>query len=314
MSSTANSTPPPPGVYVPAVIFFDEDEELDLPAIKAHVLRLAKGGVTGILVQGSNGEAQHLSHDERSLTIRSARETLNENGFENVLVIAGTGGQSTRETKKLCADAKAAGASHALVLTPGVWPPQMTKERILKFHRDVADASPIPTMVYNFPVVTAGLNLDSDIIGELGLHPNIVGVKLSCADVGKLHRLTSTLPASKFATFPGSSAVFLQCLISGSAGVIGALPNVAPKAHAELYKLWKAGKLEEAEKLQALLGQADWELQKLGSIAGIKAIVSKHFGYGNTNVRAPLTPRDLEAAGAAASAKLEELIALEKSL
>lgn len=89
-------------------------------------------------MQGSNGEAQHLSHDERSLTIRSARETLNENGFENVLVIAGTGGQSTKETKKLCADAKAAGASHALVLTPGVWPPQMTKERILKFHRDVS--------------------------------------------------------------------------------------------------------------------------------------------------------------------------------
>ncbi|KAJ2994154.1 hypothetical protein NUW54_g7600 [Trametes sanguinea] len=124
----------------------------------------------------------------------------------------------------------------------------------------------------------------------------------------------STLPASKFATFPGSSAVFLQGLVSGSAGIIGALPNVAPKAHAELYRLFKAGKLQEAEKLQALLGHADWELQKLGSIAGIKAVVSKHFGYGNTNVRGPLTPRDLDAVGAAATAKLEELIALEKSL
>ncbi|KAL7279319.1 hypothetical protein ACG7TL_007160 [Trametes sanguinea] len=314
MSPSANSAPPPPGVYVPAVVFFDDNEELDIPSTKAHVLRLAQGGVTGILVQGSNGEAQHLSHDERKLTIRLARDTLNENGFEHVLVIAGTGGQSTKETKKLCADAKEAGASHALVLTPGVWPPQMTKERILKFHRDVADASPIPTMIYNFPTVTAGLNLDSDIIGELGQHPNIVGTKLSCADVGKLHRLTSTLPAAKFATFPGSSAVFLQGLVSGSAGVIGALPNVAPKAHAELYRLFKAGKLQEAEKLQALLGHADWELQKLGSIAGIKAVVSKHFGYGNTNVRGPLMPRDLDAVGAAATAKLEELIALEKSL
>lgn len=286
-------------------------------------------------MQGSNGEAQHLSHDERTITIRNARETLNKNGFEHVLVIAGTGGQSTKETKKLCADAKAAGASHALVLTPGVWPPQMTRDRILKFHRDVsslakrtnswcgvpvltapqvAEASPIPTMIYNFPTVTAGLNLDSDIIAELGQHPNIVGTKLSCADVGKLHRLASSLPASKFATFPGSSAVFLQGLVSGSAGVIGALPNVAPKAHVELYRLWKAGKLEEAAKLQALLGHADWELGKLGSIAGIKAIVAKHFGYGNTNVRAPLTPRDLEATGAEATVKLEELIALEKSL
>ncbi|KAJ2965363.1 hypothetical protein NUW54_g14142 [Trametes sanguinea] len=137
MSPSANNAPPPPGVYVPAVIFFDENEELDIPSTKAHVLRLAQGGVTGILVQGSNGEAQHLSHDERKVTIRLARDTLNENGFEHVLVIAGTGGQSTKETKKLCTDAKEAGASHALVLTSGVWPPQMTKERILKFHRDV---------------------------------------------------------------------------------------------------------------------------------------------------------------------------------
>ncbi|PIL29810.1 hypothetical protein GSI_08016 [Ganoderma sinense ZZ0214-1] len=310
----ANSTPPPAGVYVPAVLFFDENEELDIQSIKAHVLRLAQGGVTGILVQGSNGEAQHLSHDERKTTIRLTRDTLDENGFQNVLVIAGTGGQSTKETKKLCVDAKEAGASHALVLTPGVWAPQMTKERILKFHRDVADASPIPTMVYNFPTVTAGLNLDSDTIGALGEHPNIVGTKLSCADVGKLHRLTSTLPASKFATFPGSSAVYLQGLVSGSAGIIGALPNVAPKAHAELYKLWQEAKLAEAEKLQALLGHADWELQKLGSIAGIKAIVSKHFGYGNVNVRGPLTPRDLEAAGSSSTAKLEELIVVEKAL
>ena len=57
--------------------------------------------------------------------------------LQNVLVIAGTGGQSTKETKKLCADAKEAGATHALVLTPGVWPNQMSKDRILKFHRDV---------------------------------------------------------------------------------------------------------------------------------------------------------------------------------
>ena len=100
----------------------------------------------------------------------------------------------------------------------------------------------------------------------------------------------------------------------GSAGIIGALPNVSPKAHVELFRLWKEGKLAEAQKLQALLGHADWELQKLGSIAGIKAIVSKHFGYGNLNVRGPLTPRDLQAAGPEASTKLEELIGLEKAL
>lgn len=94
--------------------------------------------MTGILVQGSNGEAQHLSHDERKEAIRLTRQTLNENGFEQVVIIAGTGAQSTRETKKLCADAAEAGAAYCLVLTPGVWPGQMTPANILKFHRDVS--------------------------------------------------------------------------------------------------------------------------------------------------------------------------------
>lgn len=106
-------------------------------AIKQHVLRLAKGGVAGILVQGSNGEAQHLSHDERKDAIQFTRKTLNENGFENIAVIAGTGAQSTRETIKLCHDAKEAGASHVLVLTPSTWAPAMNAEAVLRFHRTV---------------------------------------------------------------------------------------------------------------------------------------------------------------------------------
>ena len=96
-----------------------------------------KGGVTGILVQGSNGEAQHVSHEERKLAISTTRQVLNDNGFSNVVVIAGTGAQSTRETIKLCVDAKDAGAAYALVLTPSTWPPQMSKANIIRFHREV---------------------------------------------------------------------------------------------------------------------------------------------------------------------------------
>ena len=166
-------------------------------------------------------------------------------------------------------------------------------------------------MIYNFPVVTAGLDLDSDTITTLAAHPNIVGTKLSCGNVGKLQRLTSSLSPENFATFPGKSDVFLQGLVSGSAGVIGALPNVAPKAHVLLLKLFKEGKLEEAAKLQALLSHADWQLSKIGSISGIKAIVTKHFGYGQPHVRGPLAPQQLHDA---AVDKLEELIALEKTL
>lgn len=175
----------------------------------------------------------------------------------------------------------------------------------------VADASPIPIMIYNFPTVTAGIDLDSDLITTLAQHPNIVGTKLSCGNIGKLQRITSAVSSTKFATFPGKSDVFLQGLISGSAGVIGALPNVVPKAHSKLLTLYKEGKFEEAVELQALLGQADWELGRLGSIAGIKAIVSKHFGYGRPFVRGPLASLDVETV---TISKLAEVIQLEKSL
>ena len=93
-------------------------------------------------MQGSNGEAQHLSRDERKAAIRLVRDTLDVNGFERVLVIAGTGAQSTRETKFFNADAADAGASHALILTPSTWRPSMSKEHILRFHREVRSAPP----------------------------------------------------------------------------------------------------------------------------------------------------------------------------
>lgn len=166
-------------------------------------------------------------------------------------------------------------------------------------------------MIYNFPTVTAGIDLDSDVVIDIAVHPRIVGIKLSCGNIGKIHRVASTLPASEFSTYPGRSDTFLHGLVAGSAGVIGALPNVAPKAHVQLLKLWKEGKLDEATKLQALLGHADWELGKLGSIAGIKAVCSRHFGYGATYVRGPLSPRD---ANDLTLGKLGELIELEKSL
>ncbi|KAH0833108.1 hypothetical protein J3R83DRAFT_12101 [Lanmaoa asiatica] len=308
------SLPPPPGIYVPAVLFFDENEDFDVPAIKAHILRLAEGGITGIVVQGSNGEAQHLSHDERKQAISLTRQTLDENGFQNVVIIAGCGAPSARESKKLCSDAKEAGAGYVLVLTPSVWPNQMTNDAILAFHRDVASNSGLPYLIYNFPTVTAGLNLESDTIQELSNHPNIVGTKLSCASIGKLHRLTSAKPSSEFATFAGVSEILLQGLLSGSAGAIAALPNIVPKLHTKLYQLYQDGNIKEAMELQGLLGQGDFATKEIGGISGIKALVANHWGYGKPFVRGPLRAATAQQLSGPYFDKLEELIAKEMAL
>jgi len=172
-------------------------------------------------------------------------------------------------------------------------------------------------MIYNFPTVTAGQNLNSDMLIELGEHPNIVGTKLSCGDIGKLQRLTSKFLSSEFATFPGKSEVFLQGLTSGGAGIIGALVNVAPKTHSHLFDMYHrelAGDERDIQRLQQLLSEADWQLGQLGSIGGIKALVSRKFGYGNSIVRRPLTSLGEQQFASSKKDKLEALLAVEDSL
>lgn len=114
-------TCPPSGVYVPVVAFFHEDETLDHDALKTHITRLAKAGVAGLVIQGSNGEAPHLLHEERKQVIATARAVLKEHGSPESVIIAGCGAQSTRETVQLCCEAKESGADFALVLSPSYW-------------------------------------------------------------------------------------------------------------------------------------------------------------------------------------------------
>lgn len=168
-------------------------------------------------------------------------------------------------------------------------------------------------MIYNFPTVTSGIDLDSDTLIALGQHPNIVGAKLSCGNVGKLTRVVAALSYTMFTTFPGKADVFLPSLLVGGAGLIGALPNIAPKVHVKLLRSFMEAKIGEAVGLQRLLSDADWEMGKLGgSVAGIKATIVKHWGYGTTVVRGPLGSVGVEKVEEAG--RLEELVALEKSL
>lgn len=303
---------PKPGVYPPAVIFFEEGTEaLDLKSIEKHVLMLANGRVNGIVVQGSNGEAPHLTHEERSLVIKTTRNALNANGFEHLPLIVGCGVASLRETTQLCKEAKQAGGDFALVLPPSYWPGSMTKPVLRQFFTDVADASPIPILVYNFPAVVAGIDIDSDMLIELGAHPNIVGTKISCGNVGKLQRVASSLPQDEFATFGGKSDFFLYGLLAGSPGVIAALVNLCPKAHVALYRAFTNGDMNEAKRLQALLSHADWQVQKTG-VAGLKTLVAHYYDYGGGISRRPLQSPDV--VSFVAPQKVEELMQLEKSL
>ncbi len=168
------------GIYVPTVAFFDEvTENLDHDAISKHAVRMAQAGVAGIAVQGSNGEAAHLTHEERHAITQTTRLALEASGFSTMPLIVGCGAQSTRETIVLCHEARNSGGDYALVLPPSYYSSLFATNTVREFFTTVADASPIPIILYNFPGGASGVDLSSDDIIALGQHRNIVGCKFT---------------------------------------------------------------------------------------------------------------------------------------
>ncbi|KAI9789460.1 MAG: hypothetical protein M1816_006002 [Peltula sp. TS41687] len=310
-----------PGIYVPTLAFFDRHtESLDLETTAAHAIRLAEAGVAGLATQGSNGEAVHLTHTERKAITRATRQALNGAGFHEMPIIVGCGAQSTRETVELCRDAMDAGGDYALILPPSYYRPMVGPAMVREFFTDVADTSPIPILIYNYPGAASGVDLDSDDIIALSKHPNIVGCKLTCGNTGKLTRIASATSASTpadpdygsgFMCLGGSADFTLPMLVGGGSGGIYGLANVAPKACVELIRLYTSGRVLEAQKLQAVVARADWVAIKSG-IVGAKSALESYFGYGG-NARKPL-PRPSKAEAEKYAEEWKEVVMLERSL
>lgn len=311
------------GVYVPTMCFFEPDtENVDTVAIARHAVRLAQTGVAGLATQGSNGEAVHLTHTERQVVTATTRQALNDAGFSKMPIIVGCGSQSTRETVQYCTEAWAAGGDYALVLPPsyysGLFAP--SSETILEYFRAVADSSPIPLIIYNFPGAVGGLDLSSDVIVELSRHPNIRGVKLTCGNTGKLNRVaaaTRTLAKNPRADVPeflvlaGSADFTIQSLVAGGHGILAGLANIAPKACIKTMELFQEGKHQEAQKIQETVSQGDWTAIQ-GGVVGVKAGLQAWLGYGGV-ARSPL-PRPTREQTETWKEGFRDLVMLEKSL
>ena len=312
-----------PGVYVPTMCFFTPDtEDVDTATIARHAVRLAQAGVTGLATQGSNGEAVHLTHSERRLVTATTRAALNENGFYHMPLIVGCGSQSTRETIDYCREAFEAGGDYALVLPPSYYAPLFapSSETVLKFFTAVADSSPIPIIIYNFPGAVGGMDLSSDIIIKLAEHPNIVGVKLTCGNTGKLNRVvaatrkvssTQESAAPNFLVLAGSADFLVQSLAGGGHGILAGLANIAPKACTKTMELYLGGNIQHAQEMQERLSNGDWTAIQ-GGVIGVKAGLEGWMGYGGF-ARSPLPKPSAEQAQKWKEG-FRDLFTLEKSL
>lgn len=246
---------PPAGVYVPAVTFFDPEKDTLLPEQQSQYYRyLSNSGLTGLVILGTNAETFMLTREERAALLKIARQSVPE-GYP---IIAGVGGHSTAQVLEFIADAYAAGANYVLVLPCAYFGKQTTPQVVTNFYTAVAKASPLPILIYNFPAVCNGLDLDSETIAALAqANPNIVGCKLTCGSVGKITRLAATFTPERFAVFGGQSDFLVGGLAAGSAGCIAAFGNVFPKTVSKIFALWKMGKHDQALALQRLSAHAE---------------------------------------------------------
>jgi len=190
----------------------------------------------------------------------------------------GCGGQCTRDVIDETKLAKESGADFALVLVPSYFHFAMDEAAMIGFFQEVADESPVPLLIYNFPGVAAGLDFNSDMLATLGQHPNIVGVKLTCGGIAKVARVRAEFEPEQFSALAGQSDWLLPALTVGGTGVITGLANLYPKACIEIFDLYSAGNLKAAGEAQLKLAQAEWGFGK-GGINGTKWVVAKYLGY-----------------------------------
>lgn len=255
MDETTLYRVPAPGVYVPAVTLFDpESDRLCLAEQASYYAYLASTGLTGLVILGTNAETFLLTREERTNLLRLARRSVPA-GYP---IIAGVGGHSTAQVLEYILDAQSAGADYVLVLPAAYFGKQTTMQVVENFYDQIAAACALPILIYNFPAVCNGLDLDSDLITTLAQrHANIVGVKLTCGSVGKITRLAATFPPTRFAVFGGQSDFLLGGLAAGSAGCIAAFGNVFPRTIVKIYNLWTAGKQDQALALHRMAAHAE---------------------------------------------------------
>ena len=246
---------PEPGCYVPAVTFFDpKTDKLVLEAQAKYYSYLSSTGLKGLVILGTNAETLLLTRDERKALLQTARRSVPP-GYP---IIAGVSGHSTAQVLEYIGDAYDAGADFLLLLPCAYFGKQTTPVVINAFFDQVAAVSPLPIILYNFPAVCSGVDLDSEIItGIVQRNPNVVGVKLTCGSVAKIARLAATFPMERFAVFGGQSDFLLGGLAVGSAGCIAAFGNVFPKSICIIFELWRQGSHQEALEIQQEISLAE---------------------------------------------------------
>ena len=257
------------------------DGELDLPRLKALIDWHVAEGTDGIVIVGTTGESPTVDVDEHCRLIESAVEFT----AGRVPVIAGTGGNSTREAIALTKCAAKVGADYALSVVPYYNKP--TQEGLYRHFKAIAESADIPVILYNVPSRTVA-DLANETVVRLAQVENIVGIKEATGSVDRVQDLMKRVRKG-FLVFSGDDATCLSYMLLGAHGVISVTANVAPRLMSQMCKAARSGKTADAIAINnRLLGlhrnlflesnpiPVKWALGRMGRIA--------------EGIRLPLTP------------------------
>jgi len=265
------------GVLGPVVTNFTSSGELDRTAFAENIRAHLDAGMSGVVVAGSTGEAALLDEKERALLVEVARHTVPADRR----LIAGTGAESTRTTLRNTRLAAERGADAALVVAPHYYGAKaMTSAALRAHYTAIADASPLPVILYNIPKYMH-FALTPQLVSELAQHENIVGIKDSSGD---LELLAGYIKAQSddFAVLTGNGSTFKRALELGARGGILAVALFAASLSIEVFE---AKSQQAQERLTPLAARIVGDM----GVAGVKAALDR-VGLAGGPVRSPLLP------------------------
>lgn len=281
------------GIFTPIVTPFRPDDTVDEAGLRGNVVRWMQTPLTGLVVLGSNGEAAQLDDAEADRVVSIVREAVPRDR----VLLAGTGRESTKATIAATSRAAASGVDAVLVRTPSFFKSQMTTDVFVRHYVEVADASPVPVLLYNVTMFT-GVNLAPEAVERLASHPNIAGMKESGSDVGQIAEYCNFRlkpEATKdFTVLAGSATTLFHALVAGCDGAILALAGLLPDECVRLWTLVREGRMDEARALQLRLMPIARSVGGVYGVPGLKAALDL-MGFAGGPPRPPLRPASPQA-------------------
>jgi len=268
------------GTGVALVTPFKKDFSVDVDALTRIVNYQIANGIEYLVVLGTTAESATLSQEEKELVIKTVIEANNG----RLPLVLGVGGNNTH---KVVAELKTRDLSaFAAVLSVSPYYNKPTQEGIYQHFKDVAEASPVPVILYNVPGRTASNMLPETVLRLANDFKNVVAIKEAAGDIVQAMKLIQNKPKD-FLVISGDDMITLPMVLAGGAGVISVIAEGFPKEFSEMVRLGLQRKVDEAYQLHYKYADSIDMIFEQGNPAGIKEVF-KHLGLSEKTVRLPL--------------------------